>query len=110
MERLETPTEKIAGVLHDVVEDTDWTFERLTAEGVPQPVIEALEAVTKREGEDYEEFVERSARNPLATKIKLADLEDNMDLRRMSDITEEDLPRLKKYVKAWRYLKAIQRR
>jgi (p)ppGpp synthase/HD superfamily hydrolase len=110
MERLDTPTEKIVGVLHDVVEDTDWTFEQLTAEGFPQPVIKALEAVTKREGEDYEEFVKRSARNPLATKIKLADLEDNMDLRRMSDITEEDLPRLKKYVKAWRYLKTTQRK
>jgi (p)ppGpp synthase/HD superfamily hydrolase len=104
MQRLTTPDEKITGVLHDVVEDTEWTFEKLSAEGIPGAIIEALKAVTKREGEDYEAFVKRSAANPLAKRVKLADLEDNMDLRRMPEVTEKDVPRLQKYVKAWRFL------
>lgn len=108
MQRLVTPDEKITGVLHDVVEDTDWTFEKLAHEGFPHHILEALEAVTKRSGEGYDSFVKRSAANPLATKIKLADLEDNMDLRRMPQVTEADLPRLQKYVKAWRFLRGLQ--
>ena len=107
MQRLTTPDEKIAGVLHDVVEDTDWTFEKLAAEGIPKPIIEALKAVTKKEGEDYDAFVQRSAANPLAKRVKLADLEDNMDLRRMPEVTERDVARLKKYVKAWRFLSGM---
>src|SRR5581483_11543671 len=103
MARLETTSEKI-GILHDVVEDTDWGFEDLSAEEIPEHLINAIKAVTKKEGEDYEAFVRRSAANPLAKKVKLADLEDNMDLRRMPEVTEKDLPRLQKYVKAWRFL------
>jgi (p)ppGpp synthase/HD superfamily hydrolase len=107
MARLDTPIEKIVGILHDVVEDTEWTFEDLTREGFPETVVEALRCVTKREGEAYEGFVKRSARNPLAKRVKSADLEDNMDLRRMPEVAEKDLPRLQKYVKAWTSLKGI---
>lgn len=106
MQRLVTPEEKIAGILHDVVEDTDWTFEQLAKEGVPDQILKALDAVTKREGEEYEAFVKRGAANSLAKRVKLADLEDNMDLRRMPEVTEKDVPRLQKYVKAWRFLTA----
>jgi (p)ppGpp synthase/HD superfamily hydrolase len=104
MARLVTPNEKVVGILHDVVEDTDWTLEDLRREGFPDNLLEALGAVTKKEGEDYDAFVKRSAKNPLAQKVKLADLEDNMDLRRMPEVTENDLPRLQKYVKAWHFL------
>jgi (p)ppGpp synthase/HD superfamily hydrolase len=104
MQRLVTAAEKTAGILHDVVEDTNWTFESLKKEGFPDDLLEALKAVTKQEGEDYEQFVRRSAANPLARRVKLADLEDNMDLRRMPQISEKDVPRLQKYVKAWRFL------
>jgi (p)ppGpp synthase/HD superfamily hydrolase len=104
MARLQTTSEKIVGILHDVVEDTDWTFEKLSAEGYSDVLVEAIKAVTKQEGEEYEAFVRRSAANPLAKKIKLADLEDNMDLRRMPEVTEKDLSRLQKYVKAWHFL------
>ena len=107
MQRLETPDEKIVGILHDVVEDTNWSFEDLRGEGFPQPILDALDCVTKREGEAYEEFVRRSAGNRLATRVKLADLEDNMDLRRLPDVTEQDLPRLQKYVRAWRFLRGL---
>ena len=104
MNRLVTQTEKIAGVLHDVVEDTKWTFAGLTREGFSETIVGALEAVTKREGEEYDAFVKRSASHPMGTRVKLADLEDNMDLRRMPEVTEKDAARLNKYVKAWRFL------
>ena len=106
VQRLRTPSEKTVGILHDVVEDTDWTFEKLSGEGFSEQIIKALKAVTKKDGEDYESFVKRSAANPLAKRVKLADLEDNMDLRRMPAVTEKDLPRLQKYVKAWKFLTA----
>ena len=104
MARVGTPIEKVIAILHDVVEDTDWTFSDLKREGFPAMVIEALKCVTKKHGEAYEDFVGRSASNPLARRVKLADLEDNMDLRRISGIAKEDGPRLQKYVKAWRTL------
>jgi (p)ppGpp synthase/HD superfamily hydrolase len=104
MARVATPIEKVIAILHDVVEDTDWTFSDLKREGFPSMVIEALKCVTKKTGEAYEDFVRRSASNPLARRVKLADLEDNMDLRRMPRFANEDGPRLQKYVKAWRTL------
>ena len=107
MARLDSATEKIVGILHDVVEDTDWTFDQLSREGFPATILSALECVTKKEGEEYEAFVKRSARDPVARRVKLADLEDNMDLRRMPQATDQDLPRLQKYVKAWRFLKKL---
>jgi (p)ppGpp synthase/HD superfamily hydrolase len=105
MGRLDTAAEKIVGILHDVVEDTDWTFEDLSGEGFPEILLDALRCVTKREGEPYEDFVKRSAGNPLARRVKLADLDDNMDLRRAPEVTEKDLARLHKYVNAWASLK-----
>jgi (p)ppGpp synthase/HD superfamily hydrolase len=102
--RMDSATEKIVAILHDVVEDTDWTFTDLQEEGFSRIVLDALDSVTKREGEAYEDFVKRSASNPLGRKVKLADLEDNMDLRRLRQITEHDRPRLQKYLNAWNSL------
>ncbi|HWH71168.1 MAG TPA: hypothetical protein VNT26_17405 [Candidatus Sulfotelmatobacter sp.] len=104
MARVEDTTAKIVAILHDVVEDTDWTFEELQQEGFPAEVVAALQCLTKQEGEAYEAFVQRSARLPLARRVKLADLEDNMDLRRIPEITEETQARLQKYRKAWQAL------
>ena len=79
-----TNEEKIVGVLHDVVEDTPWTFEQLESEGFSSEVIDALKCVTKiSEEEDYEEFTLRVSKNPLAVRVKLNDLTDNMDIRRI---------------------------
>jgi len=102
--RVESVAEKTVAILHDVVEDTDWTLKDLEEEGFPRPLLEALDSVTKRTGEAYEDFVRRSASNPLGRKVKLADLEDNMDLRRQREVTDEDKIRLQKYVKAWNFL------
>lgn len=104
MARVQSETEKIAAILHDVVEDTDWKFEDLKREGFTQEIIDALDCVTKREGEDYSDFVERSASNPVARRVKLADLEDNMDLRRFSTVATDDVARLNKYLTAWKRL------
>ena len=98
--------EKIAGVLHDVVEDSEWTFEILEKEGIPKDVMDALRCVTKlSEDEDYDHFIARVKTNPLAVRVKLNDLMDNMDITRLEKVTEKDLTRLNKYIRAYRQLK-----
>lgn len=97
--------EKIVGILHDVVEDTEWTFEDLRKEGFAEHIIMALDCVTKRgDDEEYDAFVARTAKNQLAIRVKLNDLTDNMDIRRMPEVKEKDVKRLNKYLKAWKYL------
>jgi (p)ppGpp synthase/HD superfamily hydrolase len=105
MFRCEGENERIVAVLHDVIEDTTVTWEDLGRAGFSQEVLAALECVTKRKGESYEEFVGRAAADPVARRVKLADLEDNMDVRRLMVVSEEDCARLAKYLKAWRRLK-----
>ena len=103
-----TTEEKIVGVLHDVVEDTDWTFERLAAEGFSAKIIEALQCVTKlSENEPYDKFIARVKENPLAVAVKLNDLSDNMDIRRLPYISDKDVKRLKKYLKAYKQLMGV---
>ena len=105
MEMGKTLEEKIVGVLHDVVEDTDWTFERLEAEGFAPEVIAALRCVTKTsENENYDDFIGRVKKNPLATAVKINDLMDNMDIRRLPYLSDKDVKRLKKYLKAYKRL------
>lgn len=105
MEMGKTLEEKIVGVLHDVVEDTDWTFERLEAEGFAPEIIAALRCVTKTsENENYDDFIERVKKNALATAVKINDLTDNMDIRRLPYLSDKDVKRLKKYLKAYKRL------
>ena len=100
MMSLDQDVEKIVAVMHDIVEDTEITLEDLRNEGFSKDVIDAIECVTKKEGEDYDSFIDRISQYSLATKVKLADLEDNMDLSRLSEVTDKDLERLEKYKKA----------
>lgn len=109
MLRMHTEPEMIVAILHDVVEDTPWTLDRLRAEGFSEEVIQALDCVTRRSTETYEEFVDRARDNTIARKVKLADLEDNMDLRRLPDLTPKSLERMKKYHDAWLALRAAER-
>ncbi len=105
MEMGRTEDEKIVGVLHDLVEDTDWTFEMLEAEGFAPEIIAALKCVTKlSENENYDAFIERVRKNPLATAVKINDLTDNMDIRRLPYLSDKDVKRLKKYLKAYKKL------
>lgn len=100
-----TEEEKIIGVLHDVIEDSDWTFEMLKEEGFSQEVMDALRCLTKlSEDEPYNHFIERVKSNPLAIAIKLNDIADNMDIRRLPELTDNDVIRLRKYLKAYNEL------
>ena len=105
MAKMETVTEKIVAVLHDVIEDNKkYSLKKLKKKGFPAEVIEALDCLTKRKGELYEPFIGRVKKNKLATKVKIADLEDNMDTRRLPKLTGKDLERLAKYHRARRRL------
>ena len=103
-ERCKSPKAKIVALLHDTIEDTEVTPASLKEQGFPDEIIDGILSVTKQEGETYEEFVRRAAKNPLGKEVKQADLEDNMDIRRLKEITDEDADRLRKYLSAWQYL------
>ncbi|CEN53483.1 phosphohydrolase [Capnocytophaga canis] len=105
-EKGQTQTEKICGLLHDLIEDTDWTFEQLQQEGFSDEIIQVLKCVTKQQGENYDDFINRIAQNSIAIRVKLNDLEDNMNITRLSHLTEKDLQRLNKYLKAYHFLKS----
>jgi len=100
MLRMETTEERIIAVLHDAVEDTHWTFDRLRAEGFSDRVLAAIDSVTKRHNETYDEFIDRAARNVVGRRVKFADLEDNVDLGRIAQPTESDHARIEKYRRA----------
>ena len=104
MLRLQTPEERMAAALHDIVEDCGWTLDRLRAEGFPEEVVLGVDAVTRRETETYEEFVLRAKGHPIGRRVKMADLEDNSDLTRLPTITERDQARLEKYRRAMEVL------
>jgi len=95
---------RIAAVLHDVVEDTDLTLEDLGREGFSSEVLEIVDSLTWRPDENYENYISRLKQNPAALKIKIADLEHNMDLRRIPHPAQKDFDRVKKYHGAWKEL------
>lgn|ERR1051325_4137110 len=101
MMRMTSEAAMMAAVLHDVVEDTDWTLQQLRERGFSDEVLKAVECLTRKEGENYEEFIERVRKNAIAQEVKIADLEDNMNIQRISQMTPKDLERLEKYHKAW---------
>jgi len=105
MLRMDSEAAMMAAVLHDVVEDSDWTLERLRERGFSEDVVEAVACLTHRDGESYAEFVERLKPNPLARRVKIADLEDNMNVLRVGQLGPKDFQRLEKYHRAWRMLK-----
>lgn len=100
---LTTYEERIVGVLHDVVEDCpDWPVRRLASEGFPNAVLDALASVTKlpQEEQDYDAFILRAANSVIGRPVKIADLNDNLDLSRIANPTERDFERLAKYRRA----------
>lgn len=97
---MKTNEERIVAILHDVVEDSEVTFEKLLAEGFSQELVDAIRSVTRREGEEYENFILRAAANPIGRSVKLADLHDNCNIGRIICPTVSDLQRLEKYKKA----------
>lgn len=101
MHKMQSEHEKAAALLHDVIEDSDFTADSLRESGIPEEIIQAVESLTKSSHESYEEFIKRAKSNPLARKVKLADLEDNINILRLENLSDTDLQRLKKYHHAW---------
>lgn len=98
-EQMDTELECIVALLHDVVEDTDITFNDLEKE-FPKEVIDLLKILTHDKKIDYIEYIKKVKTNPIATKIKIADLKHNSDITRLENITTTDLKRIEKYKKA----------
>ncbi|SFH92468.1 HD domain-containing protein [Halpernia frigidisoli] len=102
-----TLDEKIVGVLHDVIEDCpEVTLEDLRLEGFSEEVVFAVDCLSKTSDlMDYDEFIKKVERSPLAIAVKINDLKDNMDLTRFTSLlTDRDHRRLNKYLKAYQYL------
>jgi len=104
MGRMTTATEQMAALLHDVIADSDHTLESLRALSYDDAVIDAINHLTLRDSEAFDEFIERLKRNPAARQVKIADIEDNMDLRRWPEIGERERERLSRYRRAWETL------
>ncbi len=104
MAKVKTEEEKAVALLHDVIEDSEHTKESLIKEGIPNVVVDAVLALTKQEGESYESFIARAKENELAKSVKIADLEDNINILRLSELNQKDLERVKKYHSAWQVL------
>lgn len=99
-----TLPEKIVGALHDVVEDSDWTLEDLTKAGFSPEIVDAVDAMTHKDSETYDEYLLRAAKNPIAIRVKINDLTDNMDIRRLKELNEAEFQRMRKYLKAYKQL------
>lgn len=106
MFKLSTEAEMIVGVLHDVIEDTDVDAKYLREQGFSNEIVSAIQAMTHADNESYEDYVQRVSENPIAIRVKLADLEHNMDVRRLtnSDLNGKFDERIRRYHKAWHFL------
>jgi (p)ppGpp synthase/HD superfamily hydrolase len=110
MLRLAGEAERVVAVLHDTVENCAdrVTLERLRREGYPEEIIDAIDRLSRRRGESYAAFVERIVPSPLARRVKLADLADNLDLAVLGSTEPEDMAGLRERLLAWRRVKAIE--
>ena len=99
-EQMKDENTTIVALLHDVIEDTDYTFNDLIAMGFDGAIIEAIKLMTHEEGVPYMDYVEKIKSNPIAREVKLADLRHNSDLSRLDAPTEKDKMRVEKYRKA----------
>jgi hypothetical protein len=104
MLKFEDVDEQVVSVLHDVVEDGDVTLEELRELGVSSAAVAAIDCLSKREGELYEDFIARIKPNDLARRVKIADIRDNLDLTRLPQVSDKDLQRVAKYHRALREL------
>ena len=99
-EQMETEEATVVALLHDVVEDTDYTFNDLQKMGFPDSVIEALRLMTHDPKIPYLDYVKKMKANPIASAVKLADLKHNSDLSRLNPVDATALARVQKYEKA----------
>ena len=106
--RLDLIDDKIIALLHDTIEDTGMSPDKLLQLGYSQETVDAVLSVTRRKGESYAEFIARANTNQTGRLVKMADLEDNMDIRRLPDLTEKDWHRLNKYLHSYHFLNGIE--
>ena len=102
--QVETEQEKAVALLHDVLEDSDITAADLLAYGLSNEVVTAVQTLTKKKGQSYQDYLEKVKSNNLARVVKLADLKHNSDLSRLKTVSNTDYERVKKYKNAIRYL------
>jgi hypothetical protein len=95
----------IVAVLHDLIEDTDWTSEMLLDEGFERPTVEMIKMMTHGEGEPYDDYIARVALNKITRRVKMGDLKDNSNIHRMKGLRDKDFKRLEKYFRSYAYLK-----
>ena len=102
MIQMDSEDAMMTAVLHDVVEDSVWTLDDLRKEGFSNEVLNAVDCLTHRdeEGEDYWDYIQRAGSDPIAIKVKLSDLVDNLNLGRLNEVTEKDEKRFDRYRKA----------
>ena len=103
-EQMKDEATTVCALLHDVVEDTDYTLDDLRSLGYPDEVLDALALLTHDPAVPYMDYVKEIAKNPIARKVKMADLRHNSDLSRMDEVDEWAVKRTEKYKKALRYL------
>lgn len=104
MQRCSCHKAKIVALLHDTVEDTDVTFEGLQAAGFTDDILGTLRLVTHEKEMAYDDYIEALMHDPVAVEVKIADLEDNSDIRRLKEIGPKDVERLQKYLRTHRRL------
>lgn len=102
--RQETEASIIVALLHDVVEDSEYTLEDLRGAGFSNEVCEAIDLLTHKDGEDYNTYIQKISRNELARVVKIQDLLHNLDTSRLKKVTEKDLARAEKYRTALSFL------
>ena len=99
----------VCALLHDVIEDTDYTAEDLTALGFDEKVIEVLGLLTHEDGVPYMDYVKKLSSNETAVKVKIADLKHNSDLTRLDAVDEWALKRQQKYEAALEFLLSLKK-
>ncbi|CAM3997190.1 GTP pyrophosphokinase [Vibrio aerogenes CECT 7868] len=100
MFQFDSEKERIVAVLHDVIEDSNITLNEIKGNGFSDEIIEALDCLSRRQDENYDEFIDRVLTNQLACMIKIEDIKDNLNVTRLNNIKEKDLKRLYKYHQA----------
>ena len=103
-EQMDDELSTVCALLHDVVEDTSITFDDLLNMGFSNSVIQVLKFLTRSDGVPYMDYVKNLATNPTAKKVKIADLNHNLDQTRLDEIDEYAISRTEKYKLALRYL------
>lgn len=104
MSKMAREDEMAVALLHDVIEDSAITADSLLRFGIPSTIVDAVTCLTKQAGESYDRFIDRICQNDLARRVKIADIEDNLNILRLDDIESKDLERIAKYHKAWKKL------